>query len=822
MSFYEDEYYDDYPRRRGGLGRSIGMKILKLIGIILCLPAVIVGGLQFYILFARGRLRLYIISLINIIELLIFIPIMMKIDPISTMIESFSFRSGVEWGPLLLSYLLICILIGIIGGWVFTAVKVRQFKIMPSILMMNGWTYKFQYRTTPWEIYKERALIKELKDGKQLGYDPSPIGVLQEKPRLQVEEIDVNRELLIPTDKEIISRSYADALKHTLITGGTGAGKTMTMLALIKNDVEMGIPVCVIDFKKSATMLDKLSALAREYDRPFYYFSNGDDPANNTELFNGKATFDPFDSGDQNSRTETILDLREWDSAAAVYKDQTKNLLISINYALLNVNQADVPNIPWHRGGLHRVLAALDLVNMKELLIGLNRQFEIDAENGTPPSETDIDRLNTLKTTYNLLVMKGADGKKLREQLEGLRLTCSNLIMSSYGNWLTTTHDGNHIDMYDIMTSEKAPIVLFAFSENEESEYAKSLGTITFNEIKKAATKKETSVYDNMFGLYVDEAQTVDPEVYSGIFEKARSAKIFATLSVQSMEQISAESDRDGEAVLKALLDTCNNFIIHAGATHDTAERLSKIVGETNYKNTRLGEEEINKSMFNLQLTTNLTGRPMTEITRDWVIPPSQFSKLAIPSKENGYKSEAYYITNFKVGDRKKRDTLKGAKKVRVVPPSDVVAPTSEEYLEYERIQEEESYNRQQRLKENKKLQVTQESLQEEEWEIERSDGSLSEGFRDIREDKYESQLPPSPEIEYSVPVNKNTESKTTSKPSGLPNLKNIKLPNIKKPNVNKVSEENKTTDLPKSSTIKKKSKVMTMEDINNAPLSRD
>lgn len=815
----DEEMYDDehteHSRHGRGFGDKAGLFILKMIGIIFVLPAMAVGWLQFYLLFMKGKFRLSVTSIILAIEMLILIPILTLSNPFALIKEALT-----SWDirGMIVPYLAICLITGVVGSYIVIAIKVFQFKTNPSQLEMDGWSYRFTYRDTPWETAKRKYLKKAMIEGQYYGDEESPIGILQEPTQMQVAQIDDSKLSLVSNKARVISRSYEDAMKHSVVTGETGSGKalhvatviptpsgnrtvgdlkvgeiiydenkepttilakfqpmtedhyelsfnkgtefvkacgdhlwevvidgkavikntrelvevyadvhveglnglkhridniseiddnkedyycftvdsksslfmctesfipthnTVTLLSLIYNDIQNGYPVCVVDFKKSPDVLYFLSKWAKEYGREFYYFSGGDSSDRGNQFYGEKATYDPFASGEQNARADVVLNLRQWDSSSDVYRSRTEAILIALFFALLNANKEDVPNVPWDKGALHQIIASMELPVMYDLIASLEK--DRIARQGTRDaiSETDADRIKTLQNIYESLKSNTSDGKALREQIEGIKLICNKLTMSSYGSWLSKGMSSKHIDLLKIATSNQGPIVLFGLSPMEEQDFAKSMGSIIMSDLKRTAHTKNEMHNKIPFGVYIDEFQTIDPSDVTDLLEKSRSAKFFCTIASQSLEQIVVASKDNGEATLKSVLDTCGNYIFHSGAKQDSAERMAKVLGQTE-RIVRTITTATNSKVLSLNLLNQRRGRTNKSIMHDWIISPSKFQNLSSPSAANGFKSEAYVIT--KVEDDQGVYTGLGAQRVQIIAQREITDGIPKEFLQF-------------------------------------------------------------------------------------------------------------------------------------------
>lgn len=666
QSMFESEAQSEQQQKQHSVMDSI---LFKALGVIFAIPAVIVGLINFWGLFAKGRLRPSVIACIDSFILLISMIAWHIINPISKLTQGFSGFTSL--------YLLTCIISGIIFSYLLILFKSHQLVTTPSLLSMNGWMNHFHYRKTPLEIFMTKYIKKELADGKCYSPEASPLGILEEPELTNADQIDEDRDSLRPNKPRVIYRDYKEALKHCIITGATGSGKTISMLSMMYNDIRNGIPLCVIDFKKSADVLYFLSKWAKENGREFYYFANGDDMDGSEKYGIEKSTYDPLSIGSQTAKSDFILSLRQWDTSSDVYRSRTESLLNALFFALITVDKKDVPKIPWNEGGLAQILAAMETENIYLLIKALLKK-----DKKGELSRTDRKRILTLQNIYSVLLNKTPEGKGLREQLDGIKLICNKLIMSSYGNWLSkdNTKHTKHIDLMKIATDPNGPVVLFAFSPMEEPEFAKAIGSIIMSDLKRVANTKIGMDDSNYFGVYIDEFQTIAPETISDLLEKARSAGVFVTIASQSLEKIEAASANNGEATLNSILDTCGNYLFHYGAKQDSAERIAKIVGKTKHI-VRHTTVKTNSGVFHQNLFNSRHGISNSELTDDYILSPSKLQNLSAPNSKNGFKSEAYFING--INDENASQSALSAKKIQVIAQHDLIAGVPENFRSF-------------------------------------------------------------------------------------------------------------------------------------------
>lgn len=464
---------------------------------------------------------------------------------------------------------------------------------------------------------------------------------------------------------------------------------TVTMLSLIQNDIIIGNPLCVIDFKKSPDLIYFLSKWAKENNREFYHFVSGRPGTYKNPYKEDQATYDPLSTGGATAKADMILNLRTWDTASEVFKKRTQDVLQSLFFLLERTPRSAAPGIDWDSGGLAKFVSALNLNNFKIMIEYMAKDMAAGRL-----SAGDIRRYNTLVDLHKEL----SSNKKsdLVAQITELLSIARTLMVSNYGDWLATGASKYHIDLMKIATSSEAPIVLFSFNQQEEPEFAKYIGSIVMSDLSRVSALKNAQGDVTNFGVYIDEFQTLDPRTVKDNLEKARSSKMYITLSLQSIDQIVSAVDSNGEAMANAIIDTCANFIFHDGSGYDTAEKMSKIIGKSNkyiYRTTSNERPGILSRLIAID-----KAMVSKDIQQDWLVPPSEFQSLESPVSSNNYKATAYIVNKSSDDTRFKRGGGALARKVHVVVAEEtakgvsndfkkqIFIPTAKE-MEFEEIQ---------------------------------------------------------------------------------------------------------------------------------------
>lgn len=595
-----DESHDS-----SGKGSILFLVILSLI----FLPAFILGwGYYGMIRFYKQRLSVIVstILLVDLIAVIIWIAfdawenILFVLDNIGQFQE--------YWTLLIPAALTVNIIIGGLFGFVLSFVQIRQIKSNPHKIKLEGsWLYNFEFRRTPLQVLRRKKTIKGLQNGNFVNNDKAPLG-LDEKNNDSVAYIYNN-----------------EKTKQTLISGAAGSGKTITMLSMMYNDIEAGSPLIAIDFKRSPELASKLSTWAKANNRKFYHFVNGDPNKYDVADSPGQACYDPLINGGA-SKADMVLGMREYDTAAEVYKSSMRQLLQVLFSMLREADRSKAPNIDWNHGGIYQVASAISGGNFTDLVAACEgKSVQQNAE------EVEIGLRNRTSSL-----------RKAMDELQGQMRT---IVVSEYGRWLKTefSDDNRNIDLYELTKENQDNVILFSLNSDSEKDFSKYIGSLILADLNAVSAKRRNNGLKNQVNIYVDEFQAVPPTSVTSLLEKSRESKLAMTLSSQSYEQIIAASDQNGEAYLVGILDTCSNFIVHNGATEKSATRLSEIIGkhfETVYSTANQNEG----FLFSINWFNKRNQTVKTNEEERWIVHPKQFMSLSSPNENNGYKSTAVII----------------------------------------------------------------------------------------------------------------------------------------------------------------------------------
>lgn len=631
---YARNEYD--PTEQSG-GSSVW--ILILLGVIF-LPAVLVS-LAYAALLRYGRLRFSVILIIAAIIDGIAIFSLKASNAFAEIGDVFRNIStiGENWQTLIVPLLLINLIIGSIIGLSYCVWAVRQMVVNPWKLSVPGsWMYQFKYRKTPWQVLRRKKNAKKLKEGALNSKGKAALGIDEDSG-----------------DDNVVYRYDGEAIKHTLITGLPGSGKSISMMSMMKSDIEEGKSVVAIDFKRDPELASKLATWAKENGRNFYHFVNGEAQLYDIANSPGQAFYNPLASGTPTSKADMLLSMREYDTASAVYKAaMTQVLQVVFNmeyYVTLYKRRQNIPTIDWESGGFYTLVSIFTGNNLNELA---------DQCVGTPIQDEAI----ALAQAISGRTQESHAADELRGQLR-------TITASEYGPWMRLNRSGRNIDLFEL-TKEPGNVVLFSLNSDSEPEFAKYMGAIILSDLTSVSAKRRNEDLHNQVHVYVDEFQIVNPDSIKGLLEKSRASSMGITLAQQSLEQIISSSSTNGEAYLGSVLDTCGNFIIHFGATEPSAIRMSEILGKDDFETYSASVK--NESFFGrLNWANRRNQRVMMGTEERWIYEPLRFMQLDSPSPKNGFKSTAIIINKTSMDKKFKGEPGAKARKVWMIPDNRVL-----------------------------------------------------------------------------------------------------------------------------------------------------
>lgn len=655
--------------------KGIGVILGALVGVML-LPIGIIA-LLFYWLFRFLRLRPKFIAIIGAFVAVISALFFMKngmFTPFLKTLHNFDLTGpGTAQGKII--YLLKSLYSsmiwvgGVIGPWIglgFAQMQVLKMRNSPWLVVNEGlkpkWMYHFRFRLSPFEIWKHKETVKKIKADTYKPYgrsDLTPLGFEDEPLQLPEDPSAIKR-------YQVICRAEDEVPKHTMVTGAAGSGKTVTLKSMMTRDIDRHKTIVVIDCKKDPEVAEFLSRRARESHCEFYHFS-ADLPYKIQGNPEGPSSYDPLASGSVSKKVDMMLNTREWDTSAAVYRDQAQAYLSKV-FATIEAAKKfgvidKIPQLDTKQGEMWTFTQMLDRNIFNAVVTALNK---------IPDAAYIRQQASELNAQLSPAAGRTPEGKATQHAQAEYQSKMTGLMVQNYGRWLKGGDGAGSGKIIDIgkLTAEPGNVILFSLDAATRGDNGSLIGSLVCTDLANMTETRKNLGRDNAVAVYIDEFQSLPPECVKSMLQKARSAGVGLTLAFQSLDQVSAATGSD--TYVKSLLDTCSNFIFHSGSNYDTGLLAAKIIG-THWKNRYMISRRNETKLGAFNWTNNRDLQVGTQQQEEWIVDPSEFAKLSMPNEQNGFKSEAIIIKKAS-GDPIDEGVVGATShKVQMIPPSCVL-----------------------------------------------------------------------------------------------------------------------------------------------------
>lgn len=659
---------------------AIAKIMLSVLGIVLgvvFIPVLVVMGL-FYSLFRYGRFRPSLIaaaSAVSAVIALVVIACTGGVDGVLAALHAIDFSAGAAAKPQVMAFAAalysfmskVAFVVGPLLGLLLSIVQLRKMQQSPWLVVNEGlspkWMYHFRFRLSPFEAWRAKREEKEIREDKLRPYgrrDLVPMGIEDEPLN---EEKDPAKVRL----KRVVCRAEDEVPKHTMVTGAAGSGKTATLKSMMTRDIDNHKTIVVIDCKKDPEVAEFLSRRAHQAGCDFYHFS-ADLPYRIQGNPAGPSSYDPLASGSVSKKVDMMLGTREWDTAAAVYRDQAQAYLSKV-FATIEAARKfgvleQVPQLDTKQGEMWTFTQMLDRNVFNAVIVALNK---------VPEAGYIRQQASELNAQLSPAAGRTPEGKATQHAQAEYLSKMSGLMVQNYGRWLKGGEGSGSGKIIDIakLTAEPGNVVLFSLDAAQQGDQGSLIGSMVCTDLANMTETRKNMGQDNPVAVYIDEFQSLPPECVKSMLQKARSAGVGLTLAFQSLDQVSATTGND--LYVKSLLDTCSNFIFHAGSNTATGEMASMIIGKQwveHYMISRRNETKL--GAFNW--TNNRDLQVGTQRTQEWKLDPSSLQQLSMPNKQNGHTSEAIIIKKASSDPIDKGIVGAVSHKVRMVPPDCVLA----------------------------------------------------------------------------------------------------------------------------------------------------
>jgi TraM recognition site of TraD and TraG len=421
---------------------------------------------------------------------------------------------------------------------------------------------------------KANSAFERLKRGEVATRRPVPPFTRLLRMGMALRASSRNGAVVIGTEFESgreITISSNDRSKHLLIVGTTGAGKTVSIKAICKSDIDCGHGGVFIDGKGDAALGEELVNYARTKGRKAYLFDA-------TQQFTSDV-YNPFAHGDHSSLADRVVTLREW--SESFYQTEATGYAQMAFYVLRSVGQP------------------IDLVTLSDafntgFLYSLIRRHKSLLSNPQELSDLVTEQIEAEKNT------------------QALRSEIRNLSRSALRPLFDTVAAGQ-AQVLDLKRArEERAFVYFALPSLTYPGLAGTLGKLILNDCKAAAATSRT-----IFPVYVDEFGAFAGRNVLNLVNMGRTFSVRGVLAVQTLGDLSVTPG--GDAFTDQVLASTNTCLVHRLNAPSDAERLAGYGGTE----TTVG--------YTARTTNSVaTGEASARFTQEFLIHPDELKRLSV------------------------------------------------------------------------------------------------------------------------------------------------------------------------------------------------
>lgn len=548
---------------------------------LLAMPLVGITALISYLLFAVAKIRISVLAVFGLIPSALMLLVVWPYAS-TEFLASFTitlpamFQQEIGIGEGIFTYLkeqlLVSLPLGILAGIIYSAYRWHTRPIWVTT----------KFRLTPFEVWKKKRNIKNIKSDKGAPVNGMTLGVEDDGKR--------------------VVQSFDESRAHTLVIGASGAGKTRLIESRLRDAIKAGQGAIIIDLKGGKDLPDTAAKLAHRYDRKFQHWLMQPLAEEYTgPALNGPAYYDPIGRGEATRRKDLLIEARKWSE---------EHYKIQASFFLQLVMSVIVANPRLEVSTLSEVVSLLDPKTLQQRAIPL----------GVNPIYSDlvkqIDSLNDEKLDSTL-----------KDSIKGLASQFGVLLNSVAGPWVKTDPAGkNNINLF--RAAHEGEIVIFSLDSSNYPDQAALIANLIIQDLKTVSSELRSSQAANPVQVIIDEFSAIGSDNIVGLINKSRDANMPVTLTTQALGDL-----RQNSATLQdQILGIVNSFIIQRANKYADAEELAGLSGKTVRK--RFSENVIYKT--GIFSRGSAVGQGNIEDVEEYTIMPKQIQELKT--------GEFYYI----------------------------------------------------------------------------------------------------------------------------------------------------------------------------------
>lgn len=388
--------------------------------------------------------------------------------------------------------------------------------------------------------------------------------------------------------------SDAELSGHCFVVGGSGAGKTQTMLVGLRDVIRRGHGVVFIDCKGGPDVPEQISEWAARYGREFFHWTIHDPRIQYQGPAEGPAFYDPISRGDASRRKDLLIGAMRWD--VEYYKSVISNYLQTL---FMVKDLVPAPE------GTDTFSDVADLLSPAVLL---RRARNIVAMNH-PELAATLTRLNEMEDTE-------------RSGIRNMYSRLHTITSSTAGSWLRTDPEGRRdIDLRRV--ADEGQVVVFSLDTSNYEETATLIAGLIVQDLKTLSSELRNDPAPAPLHVYVDEFSAVDTTNILGLLNKARDAKMPCTLATQALADLARREPTFTDQVLGIV--SC--FIIHRANAEADARIYAGLSGVVRKLVSRTNIQE-SSSLLGVMGAASSTGVGFIEERDDYAVPVGAFQEL--------------------------------------------------------------------------------------------------------------------------------------------------------------------------------------------------
>lgn len=388
---------------------------------------------------------------------------------------------------------------------------------------------------------------------------------------------------LNPETGERIVQTDPESGAHTLVTGGSGTGKTTAILMQMRDVIRIGRGLVVIDLKGSDEVPAHLAMWAKRHNRTFHHWSlHSTGTTYHGPARNGLSYYEPIGRGDATRKAGMLLATREWSVEADHYKKVVEGFLQTTFNLLARLHHSDAAVGDPIAEMVAMMTDPNHLMDRAEQLFDQTKTSHTTSDwHGGWDTLDDPDLRNLFRSVASYLTLSANRPTTIDVTIRNFGQALSTFQQSVAGPWLRShPDDTKNIDLERV--AREGHVVVFSLNSATYPEPALAVGTMIVQDLKTVSAQlradpnwfHSTRTTDRLH-VFVDEFGTLKADNTKTLLQQVRDARIAVTLSTQSLGDLAYHSPE----FKQALLNTVGSFFALRPNTHDESVELAGLTG---------------------------------------------------------------------------------------------------------------------------------------------------------------------------------------------------------------------------------------------------